>query len=127
MANFVYSTLTADQLYVNYQHGASGIPIELSRVFIKGGANIPAMKTLITPLGVSTEVTDEQLEHLKLNPVFNRHKEKGFITVLNKKADADAVATDMNGRDASAPDVEADAEAFEKSNNSAKLAKNRKG
>lgn len=57
----------------------------------------------ITPLGVATEVSKEELALLEKNPVFQMHKENGYIIVQDKKADAEKVASNMQGNDGSAP------------------------
>lgn len=87
---YVYSTLSNDNNY--------------GGVLIRGKANV-ANKNIITPLGVATKVDGSQLEVLKASHVFNLHQENGFITVEKFKEDADKVASDMTGRDASAPET----------------------
>lgn len=90
MDYYVYSTLSNDNKY--------------GSVLINGKANV-ANKNVITPLGVVTRITDAQLEECKSYPVFHKHKENGFLTVEKYKEDADLVASDMTGRDASAPET----------------------
>lgn len=110
MADFyIYSTLSNDQLYVNYKTDASGVPKPESQVFIAGGANLMT-KHFITPRGVATKVTAEQLTELRQNDMFKLHMANGFITVSEAKQDAEVVAADMVGRDQSAPIVEQDEE-----------------
>jgi hypothetical protein len=103
----VFCTLSNDQLYTNYEAGAGGVSIAVEKVLINGGAGI-ANKRLITPLGVATEVNDNELKALHNNPDFLEHKKRGFIVVRDKKADPEKVATDMQQRDKSAPMTEAD-------------------
>lgn len=72
-------------------------------VLIKGGANVGG-KGLITPKGVVTHVSDEELEFLETVPAFQRHKAAGHITVVKSaKPDAEKVAKDMTPKDKSAP------------------------
>lgn len=99
---YVYSTLSNDNEYRIYEKGGADIPVVKGHVLIKGGAGI-ANKNLITPRGVPTEVTKEQLEMLEGNDQFKMHKENGFISVDTKQADADAVAKNMTKKDKSAP------------------------
>jgi len=99
---FVFSTLSADQEYTNWAKGGEDLPIPVGRVLIKGGANI-ARKDLVTPYGVVTEVSDEQMKILQTNDVFKRHEERGFIKVQDVSEDPEKVAADMEGRDKSAP------------------------
>lgn len=91
---YIYSTLTADVVYTT----------AVGDVFIAGGANI-ADKHMLTPLGAATSVTDEQYEALQKVEVFRTHVEHGFIKADKHKQDAEKVATEMTGRDNSAPDT----------------------
>jgi hypothetical protein len=111
MTIYVYSTLTNDQLYCQYApksstHNNLSPHIE-HQVFIAGQANITT-KHFITPLGAVTEVSAEDLAVLRNNEVFQLHEKNGFITVSEKKEDADKVASGMTGRDESAPLTEED-------------------
>ena len=105
--NYVFSTLANDQLYTNWIAGGGDIPIKGHAVLIKGGTGV-ANDRLITPLGVSTEITDFDLEELQKNPSFKNHEKEGFITAKAKKAEAEKVAADMNLKDESAPLTDAD-------------------
>lgn len=106
---YVYSTLSNDQRYVSYSTGASGVPKPESSIFIAGQANLMT-KHFVTPRGVVTKVTAEQLAELRNNDLFKLHMANGFITVSEAKQDAEIVAADMEGRDQSAPIVEQDDE-----------------
>ena len=87
---YVYSTLSNDNTY--------------GGVFIAGKANV-ANKNIVTPLGMATKVDDSALSVLESSHVFRLHKENGFITVETYKEDADLIAANMTGRDASAPET----------------------
>lgn len=91
---YVYSTLSAGVAY-NTEEG---------EIVVAGKANV-ADRHLFTPRGAVTKVTAEQLALLENNHVFAKHKANGFITVDSNKEDADKVASDMTGRDLSAPDT----------------------
>jgi len=104
--NFVFSTLATNQRYQNYEIGGAQ-PVAGAVVFIKGGAGV-AGENFVTPMGVPTEVTDEELGHLEKNQDFQLHKKNGFITVQTKKFEAEKVAADMNRADKSAPLTPAD-------------------
>lgn len=93
---YIYSTLSSAVVY-RTTHGD---------VKINGGANIPD-KHLYTPYGVVTKVTDDQYEGLKAHYLFQMHESNGFVTADSAKEDADEVASNMTGRDDSAPDTEA--------------------
>ena len=105
--NYVFSTLANDQLYTNWIQGGADLPIKGHSVLIKGGTGV-ANDRLITPIGVSTEITDYDLEELQKNPSFKDHETKGFLVVKAKNLEAEKVASDMNMEDESAPLTEAE-------------------
>ena len=101
--NYIYSTLSSS---VKYEcEGAS--------ILIKGGANIPNVH-MLTPKGVVTEVTDEELVLLGGNSVFQLHKANGYIHIDKKEHKVENVIADMTRRDNAAPDTEKEAEKLEK-------------
>ena len=100
-SNYIFSTLANDQKYQNWIRG-EGVNTPGEFVYITGGAGV-ANDRIVTPLGVMTEVSDEQLAVLKSNVVFQKHERDGFIVVQNKKADPEKVASDMNRKDPGAP------------------------
>lgn len=108
---FIYSTLTQSNEYSVWVKGGADLKQRAQKVIIKGGANI-ANKHLVTPRGVVTEVTEDELALLEGNKVFQRHKQRGFIVVdrATKAADVEKVVPDMVGRDMSAPLVPQDYE-----------------
>lgn len=104
----VYSTMSQDVRYADYARTTrEQIPVVLRSVLIRGGANV-AQKNLITPLGVVTEINDEEYallegkEGKEGNQVFKKHKEAGFIKVEKKKSSVEKVVKDMTGKDKSA-------------------------
>lgn len=100
--NFVYSTATAGQTYTTYRKDFNDLAVVEKQVVINGGSNL-ANKNLVTPLGVVTEVTDEQLELLRGNEMFQRHEKAGFMCVSSTRVDPEVMASDMEQRDDSAP------------------------
>ena len=100
--NYIFSTLANDQIYTNWHKGGNEIPQRGHSVLIKGGTGV-ANDRLITPLGVSTEVTDFDIEELRKNPSFLDHEKYGFVTIKTKKMEEEKVAADMNLKDQSAP------------------------
>ena len=104
---YVFSTLASDVAYTNHAQGGGDLPIDLPPVVIKGGAGI-ANERIVTPRGVATEVTEEQVEYLRANQVFQLHEKNGFVMVSDTYGDPDTVAADMTGRDISAPVVPQD-------------------
>lgn len=104
---FIFSTLASDVAYTNHAQGGADLPIELPPVLVKGGAGVMNDR-IVTPRGVATEVTEEQVEYLRANPVFLLHEKNGFVMVSDTYGDPDSVAADMTGRDNSAPVVPQD-------------------
>lgn len=103
----VYSTLTCDNIYHRTKQGGADLPVFEGDVLIKGGAGI-ANDRLITPRGVVTTITEEQLEICRADPVFVAHEKNGFIQVGERLIDVEKAVADMEGRDKSAPIVPAD-------------------
>jgi hypothetical protein len=101
---YVCSTGTNDTCYCEYTPGGGDLPVLKRQVLIKGGANRGG-KHLVTPQGIVTSVSDEDLAFLKTNKAFLRHMERGFVTIIEQKKepDADKVAKDMTPKDGSAP------------------------
>ena len=124
-AYYVFSTLTASQVYTRTEQGGADLPRTVAEVFIAGGSNIPD-KYMRTPIGVMTPVTDEEMGILQENDVFNLHKANGFITVEEAPADAEKVAADMVTRDDSAPLVDEDFDEDNKPKTNAPKASSRK-
>lgn len=107
MTYYVFSTLTAAQVYTRTATGSNDMPKTIASVRIEGGSNVPD-KNLITPFGVMTEVDDDQMTVLRENKVFLLHEANGFIKVEKKAASPEKVAANMKTRDDSAPLVEQD-------------------
>lgn len=123
MSKFILSTATCDQKFVEYRKGANGSPnVPLRSVLIKGGANLPSMKSgfgeltntdsgqpLWTPRGTVTKVSDEDLELLLAHEGFRTAVKAGFYQVTDHELGdshqkvARAVADDMKDADRSAP------------------------
>lgn len=99
---YIYSTLSNDQRYT--ERGKNRAVV--ASVFVAGKANVPN-RHMLTPRGVSTQVTDEQLEVLRRNKVFQLHEKNGFVEVDFRKVDPEKVADSMNNTDPSQPDTEA--------------------
>lgn len=87
MTSFVTSRLAGGVNYAFYQKGPNGINTVYKTICIKGGSDVVDKKTLLTPQGVVTEVSKEDLALLETNPVFKMHVENGYITITdNEKA-----------------------------------------
>ena len=99
----VASTLTSDNVYVEYREGGADMKVPTREVLVKGGIGI-ANKNLVTPTGATlTEITGDEAKLLESNEVFKFHQKNGFVQILSRKADGDKVASDMITRDGSAP------------------------
>lgn len=105
--NYVYSTLTGDNAYAIYNYAPvkldkNALPVLVRTILIKGGHGI-ANKHVVTPRGVITEISDEDLKELMNDYHFQQHIGNGFITVETVKEDPEKVAENMEDRDGSAP------------------------
>lgn len=98
---YILSTLPAAQNYTKYVKGINNINIPQVEIKVAGGAQI-TNKNLVTPQGVETYVTDNELEILKQNPEFQKHLKGGYVKYYNSKPDIEKEAAKME-RDASAP------------------------
>lgn len=107
MDYFVYSTLATDVIYQAYETGGADIPVATHSVLIKGGAGV-ANQNIITPLGVMTKITEEQMAICESNNIFQLHRKNKFIVVRESQSEIETVVADMEGRDNSAPLVPED-------------------
>lgn len=99
----VYSTASNDIFYGIPIVRPDGVAIQDRRVLVKGKATISPGKGLKTPLGMRTDVTQEELDFLMTVPSFNRHMKAGHITVTGGKKDPEEVVKDMVPNDKSSP------------------------
>lgn len=120
---YIYSTLTCDQAYTIYSDGQNGLKVPQGSILVKGGTGI-ANDRLITPLGISTSVSAEELEQLKSNPIFKQHLENGFIVVQEdgKEQDAEKVAAEMSLDNKDAPVTPSD---YQEGENATKVKSNK--
>ena len=109
---YVYSTLTADQVYPVYERGRDPkqLPKETKRFFVNGLCNVLNPKTMMTPRGAVTQFTAEELKELEKIGAFQRHKEAGYLTVETTREDPAKVAKNMTAKDASAQLTDSDFE-----------------
>ena len=99
---YVYSTMTASVTYCAWRKGGGDVPSIAQSVTINGGSNV-VDKFIRTPLGVMTEITQDQLDIMEQDGVYQIHKAKGFITVDANLHDVEkVVAGNMESSDASA-------------------------
>lgn len=96
MAAHIYSTLAADHQFVVRGSAAPGAvqPI-LKRILIRGGSGVANRRTLITPYGVHTQISDDDLEILRKDPSFQRFVARGHLRVESRESLPEIVAQDM--------------------------------
>ncbi len=109
---YIYSTLTASTDYCVWMPSGNDLQTVGHSIVITGGTGIATRgatsKDLITPYGVVTKVTDEDLAFLEADDAFKSHVEQGFIRVERTKIDPEKVAANMASRDGSSPLVPQD-------------------
>lgn len=96
---YIISKLSADTDYVVYGDVTGGKKVILKHILIKGGAGVTDRKTLLVPGGFATEVSEEDLELLEKNPVFQIHKKNGHISVMHKAGKYEAQDKAENAED----------------------------
>lgn len=101
---FILSSLTNDTKYCFWEKKAENLVVVKKEILIKGGANVADKKTLLTPNGASTEVSEDELALLKENPSFKRHMERGYIKIVetDSKYKAKEEAEKLDKKDGSA-------------------------
>jgi len=102
--NYIHSTASQPMVYPIYA-GGTDRPVKVKEILIKGKANVIDPRTLTTPTGVVTEVSDADLELLKKSSAFQRHVARGFMRVMT---DSELNTGDMQKRDNSAQLVDAE-------------------
>lgn len=102
---YVYSTATCGTNFVEYAPAQKHDPHSkvIRRVVIAGGHGV-ASKNLITPQGVVTKVSEDELDFLLRNESFNQMVSAGFITYeKSKKVEPEKKVESMEKSDNSAP------------------------
>ena len=89
---FIVSKLSQDNEYTGWKVGRNGLNQKEMSVVIKGGANVVDKKKLEVPAGRVTEVTKEELEFLKTNPLFKMHLDGGWVSIETTKGGAEKKA-----------------------------------
>jgi hypothetical protein len=102
---YVYSTATGAISYIEYEPDndkSAGFAKVLKKVTIAGGHGV-ATKNLVTPKGVATRVSEEDLEFLLKNKSFQKHVKAGFMTHDKNKVDPEKKVANMSKADGCAP------------------------
>ena len=93
--NYITSKLASSVDYTFYKMGENKINIVVDTIHLNGGADVINKKSLETPEGVVTELDDEKLEKLLSHPVFKRHLEDGYVTILKSEKEAKKAPTTL--------------------------------
>lgn len=106
----VFSTLSAPTEYADYitQPGVSTIH---KKVLVRGGAGVATQgngPNIYTPMGVRTEVSDEDAEFLANHGIFKLHQKGGHVKIESIARDADKVAQNMDPDTGGQPKTPAD-------------------
>lgn len=99
----ILSTLTEPQSVAITKKADNGALVIVKRIHINGGANKIDRRTLVTPQGVVTELTDEDFELLKQTDFYQRMEKRGHIRpVETKEAAEEPAKAGMAAKDNSA-------------------------
>lgn len=92
---FITSKMAAPVIYTFYTKGANNINLITDEITVNGGADVINKKTLDTPQGVVTELTDEQIEKLKSHPLFQMHIANGAIAIHSVEKEAKKIEKEL--------------------------------
>lgn len=111
----ILSTLSAPQDVAITRKTDNGALMIVKTIHINGGANVIDRRTLMTPQGVVTELTDADFELLKGTAFYQRMEKRGHLRPVETKETAeDTEKAGMKKKDASAQKTEDDYEEDEK-------------
>ncbi len=99
MTKYIVSKMAANVNYAIYTKGARGINEVKQVITIRGGADVIDKKTLVTPEGVLTPVTDDEFAKLQDNPIFLRHIERGVLKVCTNERNAEKSSVELTKDD----------------------------
>ena len=85
----ILSTLSAAQNVAITKKGVNGALEIVKTIHINGGANVANRKTLVTPYGVVTELSDDDFKALTETDFYKRMEKRGHIRPVETKDDAD--------------------------------------
>lgn len=89
---YIVSTMANSVEYCKYDNSRKDINVLLDSVVIQGKTGTIDKKLLYTEGGVITPVNEQQYEWLKDNPLFQLHKNNGYIKVERTKLGAESKA-----------------------------------
>lgn len=91
---YILSKLANTQVYTQYAKGMNNLNIPVKTVVVQGGADV-TNKNFITPEGVITKVSADDLESLKANRDFQRHIERGVVKYFGTNPNMDKEVSKM--------------------------------
>lgn len=92
---FITSKMAAGVKYAFYAQNENKINVIVDEIEVKGGADVINKRSLDTPQGVVTELTDKQIDKLKSHPVFKMHLASGAVAILGTEKEAKKVETEL--------------------------------
>lgn len=113
----IASTMTSDVKYTRWISNPGGIntkrPVTVGKdhVLVKGGHGVAQRQDnggLVTPNGVITAVTDEELEFLMKDETFQTHLKHGAVKVLKQNTTPEKAVKDMEQENKAGPLTEKD-------------------
>ncbi len=108
---YVASTMAATVNYAEYVpvgRDHSGARQIKRLIEIKGGSGVASQQHalangILTPQGVVTNVTDDELEFLQADSLFQQHLKSDHVKVMKFNARPEKASSDMNKADPSRP------------------------
>ena len=102
---FIFSTMTCSNTFAVFAPKTDPTTLStiMKRIHINGGHGLKNPDGMITPKGVVTKVTDEELQLLEGMLGFRQQVAAGFLVVDKKNTDAEKKAANMSQHDKSAP------------------------
>ena len=111
----VASTLSSDVKYHLWrtEKQGGGVNTSAHHVLLKGGHGVAHRRDnggIDTPIGMITQVSDDDLKLLQADEVFQTHLKHGFVRVIEseRKVEPEKAAKDLEQKDESAPLDDAD-------------------
>lgn len=105
----ILSTLSAPQKVCLTKKSDNGATVIVKEITIKGGANVIDKRSLMTPQGIVTELTDEDFALLKQTRFYQRMEARGHIRPVETKEQAeDTKKAGMKKKDKGAQKTEKD-------------------
>lgn len=105
----ILSTLSSPNRLVFTQNRANGSKEVVKSILINGGANVVDKRTMITPAGVITELTDEEYAMVISSAWYKRQNAGGFVRPVESKSEAEEPKKKgMKSKDNSAQKTDSD-------------------